>query len=318
MRQFATISTRHEWAEQTLIAAKRPLGAKVARLRRGDEAQALEFLKREPLKNVTLIGSIDAHGVEDEQHRGSFYGYFTDGRIDGLALIGHWVLLSGGERAIEAFADAARAEHREEVAIVLGEEFAVEMFDRLFTAPPSTRTIRQTHSQCLFTIREIDGDDAEEGVASQELRLAETSEVDEVLCAHALACMEIHGFDKEALDPQGFRQRLLKRVEMKSVWITRDERGVAFKCDVVMMTDEAFYLEGLWTRPDMRSHGYSNRIMRALCRKLLQQRPAVCLFADASNERVTSFYRRVGFENLAPFRLTWYDVALDESARKMQ
>lgn len=317
MRQFATVNSNHEWAQHTLIAAKTSLGAKITRLVNGDEARALEFLEREPLKNVTLIGSIGAYGLESSEHRGVFYAYTVNGRITGIALIGHWVLPSCGDdaRAVEAFAQVAREHHRSAVEIVLGEEFAVEMFDRLFTAAPCARTVRSTLSQCLFTLQEVGGDEEERAHEERlELRRAGTHEVEEVGRAHASACQEIHGFDKQTRDSEGFRERMLARLEMGRIWIVRDAQGVAFKCDVVIVTDAALYLEGVWTRPDLRRDGFSRRVMKALCRKLLQECPSICLFADANNERVTSFYRRVGFENVAAYHLTRYNPALDESS----
>jgi ribosomal protein S18 acetylase RimI-like enzyme len=317
MSHIATGTKNHEWATGTFIAAdeRAEAYAEIERLRAGDESEALEFLEREPLKNVTLIGWINDYGLESPQHRGEFYAHRENGRLDGLALIGHWVLMSGGERAVHAFANAARLRHQNDVEIVLGEDFAGKMFNRLFVALPSARVIRRIQSQYLFAIQEVSD---VKTAAEDELRVADLSEIEEVTRAHAHACLEIHGFDKEAADPPGFRQRTRARVEKGCVWIGRDASGVTFKCDVVINTRHAFYLEGLWTRPDMRHRGFSNRMMKALCRKLLQKRPSVCLFADANNERVTAFYRQVGFENLASYHLTWYESALDESGRKMQ
>lgn len=318
MRQFATVNSNHESAEPDLNAAHMPPGAKITRLVNSDAPRALEFLKREPLKNVTLIGAIDEHGLESPEHRGFFYAYTVNERIAGIALIGHWVLPSCGEdaHAVEAFARVAREHHRDAVEIVIGEAFAVEMFDRLFTVAPCARTVASTLSQCLFTIQEVGDDDEDERAHGErvEPRRAEVHEAGEVARAHRSACLEIHGFDKQARDPQGFHNRMLSRLEMGRVWIVRDAEGVAFKCDVVIMTDAALYLEAVWTRPDLRRHGFSRHVMKALCRRLLQERPALCLFADADNTRVTSFYRRVGFENLAPYHLTRYNPALDESA----
>ena len=278
--------------------------AEAGRLVTGEEPEVLEFLNRQPLRNVILIGAIEEHGLESPHHRGAFYACRNEaGGLDSVALVGHWVLLTEGLKTARIFARLARRFHAGEVEVVLGEEFTVEAFDSTFTGQPTARTIRSSQPQNLFAIRELDWE-AQGEVG--DLRLAEMGELEEVVEAHARACFEIHGYDKRTLDPAGFGRRVSARVEAGRVWIARDRKGVAFKCDVVLATEQAFYLEGIWTRPDARGRGFGTDAMKGLCSKLLRQRAAVCLFADAEDQQVTSFYRRVGFRSMARSRLTRY------------
>lgn len=286
---------------------------KAERLTAGQEAEVLEFLNRQPLKNVTIIGSVEEHGLSSPHHRGVFYGYREGERLAGIALIGHWVLLSGEARAAATFAAVARRLHESEVEIVLGEESSVRVFDRAFTAQPCVKRIRSTRPQRFFSIHEVKG---LAFISDDLLRPARVSEIEEVVEAHARACLEVHGQDKAALDPVGFRQRTLERVEAGRVWIARDARGVVFKVDVVVTTRDAFYLEGIWTRPDMRGRGFSTRIFKLLCHKLLRLRPAICLFADAEDVRAMGFYQGVGFRVASRFRLTRYEALLDQNRLK--
>ena len=75
------------------------------------------------------------------------------------------------------------------------------------------------------------------------------------------------------------------------------------------------YVEGVWTRRNLRGNGYAKTAMRALCKRLLTRYHAVCLFADAQNKRAVAFYRDTGFEPLARFCMLQYQPATDLIAR---
>jgi predicted GNAT family acetyltransferase len=118
---------------------------------------------------------------------------------------------------------------------------------------------------------------------------------------------EMNGVDPATKDPQGFRERVRSRIEMGRVWVVNDEGGVAFKVDIVSMTDEAVYLEGILTRSDLRGTGLGSAALSALCRRLLKRHRAVCLFANAENEPLLSFYSRIGFTPFASYRLVRFE-----------
>lgn len=270
----------------------------------GEEARALEFLNRQPLRNLQMIGLIRDHGLEDPRNRGTFYGCVTkDDDLTGVALVGHWVFLSGDEAAVAAFARLARLRHRPEVRVLLGEEMAAGEFDRVFTQSPEWQNVERAESQLLFAAKQVTGEERQ----VRGLRLAETSDAEEVAEIHALACLEHTGVDPSKDDPAGFRERVLARIRMGRTWITReDDRRITFKTDIASETDRAVYLEGVWTTPVLRRRGVGSAALKDICQRLLHHRRVVCLFADADAEHLTSFYSRVGFEMLAPYRLIRY------------
>ena len=280
-------------------------GVAARRLLNGEEARVLHFLSLQPLKNVVLIGFIRDHGLESPRHRGTFYGCFRRGRLSGVALIGRHVLLSGDAEAAAVFADVGRLSHGPEIHLLLGESEAVAAFCPALHLSPSSLDIDRAEVQILYALSSVGG----KAETKVELRRAWTDELEAVAQSHARFCLEKSGVDPMAQTAEGFRQRDLRRIELGRVWVAADARGIAFKADVVSETDEAVYLEGVWTRPDLRGAGLGRRAMKELCRQLLGRSRAVCLFADADDRRAVSFYRGIGFEPLATYHAVHFHPA---------
>ena len=74
------------------LAAGLGLQIEVRQLVQGEEKLTLSYLQLHPLENLILIGFIRDHGLVNERNRGSFYGYFCDGWLSGVALLGHHTL----------------------------------------------------------------------------------------------------------------------------------------------------------------------------------------------------------------------------------
>lgn len=272
----------------------------------GDEGEALSFLSHEPIKNIIPIGYIRDNGMESPRNRGSFYGCFERGRMVGLSLIGHTVVLDGNRsgdcrQKAAAFADAAR-HHSSEVRQVLGEEQQVKEFhlslSRSLLSPPAAKTERQV----LLSLKSCRSADDKGGAVA----LADLGVLEEVVVAHASAYEELCGVNPLERDARGFRDRVRARVERGRVWAARDEKGITFKSDVVSETEDAVYLEGVWARPDQRGCGFGTASLRRLCRLLLARSRAVCLFTEAGDPVRLAFFRRVGFTPVAAYDLLRY------------
>lgn len=259
----------------------------------------LYLLNYWPVKNVMMIGLIRDHGLESSLNRGTFYGCFANGDLIGVALIGHCVLFCGGEETIAAFADIARLYHQPEIRIVLGEESTVDEFCRRLIQPPCHLAVHQDTPQLLLALRRS----TKKSVRFKGLRLARAREAHEIARINAEAYFELNGIDPAKQDPAGFQERVLSRIKMGRIWILRDDRGITFKADVASATDEAVYIEGVWTRPDQRGTGIGSAAFSKLCDRLLDRHKAICLLADATNQRTLSFYHRCGFKPIASYRL---------------
>ena len=204
----------------SLMAINVQLNIEVRKLVSGEEALALEYLNRHPLENLTLIGFIRDHGLVNERNRGSFYGYFCDGRLSGVALIGHHTLLSCEANAAQYFGYIAHKDYRLAVANLIGSGAAVAAFRQAFNETTTGRQVLAEEKEALCVARQINGPAAR--VAG--LRQVQVEELDEVAALHARTYLEWNGVDPSVKDPAGFRQRMLTRIEKGRIWIVRDEK----------------------------------------------------------------------------------------------
>jgi predicted GNAT family acetyltransferase len=278
------------------------LNIEVRRLVAGEESLAFEYLNLHPLENLTLIGFIRDHGLVSERNRGSFYGYFCDGRLSGMALIGHHTLLSCEANAAQYFGHIAQQSHRLEVANLMGPGAAVAAFRQAFNETTTGRQVLAEEQEALCVATQIKGRRS----AVTGLRQVQAEELNEVAELHARTYLEWNGVDPSVKDPAGFRQRMLARIEKGRIWIVRDEQGIAFKTDIVSESEEAVYLEGVWIREDLRESGFGSAVLNQLGETLLQQYPAICLYASAEDKRALSFYQKAGFQVLCVSYLVRY------------
>jgi L-amino acid N-acyltransferase YncA len=257
----------------------------------GDEALTLAYLRRRPLDNVALLGLIGDYGLEHPLCRGRFYGHFRADGLAGVALVGHHVLLSGGPRAVASFAQVARR-RPSDVHMVLGAESVAASFARQFVAADvGTQPRYRVEEQLFLVLHAV----AREAPAADALRPAQLADVDEVAEIHAHAYAEQTGIDPRALDAQGFRARVQRRIALGRIWVASDARGICFKTDVAGQTEGITYLEGVVTRADVRGRGVGTAHLAGLCRRLLAHNEHVCLFVNAADRKTAALYRRLGF-----------------------
>ncbi|MFN2493590.1 MAG: GNAT family N-acetyltransferase [Pyrinomonadaceae bacterium] len=268
----------------------------------GEESFVLEALTAKPLHNVIVIGLILDNGLESAKNRGICYACFAEDRLVGVALIGHHVLLSGSPESSEAFADIAVLNHSSEVKVVLGEQPLADVFCHRFEAASGPRVIHSNTDHLLLASFGVECDKD----PFVNLRKAFREEAEAIAKINSGAFMELYGINPETMDRNGFRRRILGRVEMGRIWVLTDESGIAFKADVVSATPDAVYLEAIVTRPELRGSGVGTRAFQSLCAKLLMDHKAVCLLADLKNQRAISFYLNIGFTPAAFYRLIRY------------
>jgi predicted GNAT family acetyltransferase len=279
-------------------------GAKqeVRRLVRGEEALALEHLNNRPLENVMMTGLIHDHGLESAHNRGNFYGHYSGDQLTGMALLGHCVLLSGDPRTAVSFAHVARRYYKSTICIMLAGEIASNKFSQALMKRSSGLVVHKSTSQLLLVLE----NPVRPFKSGSGLRTARLNEAHDVSRMNASAYLEMNGVDPATRDPIGFHERVCTRIERERVWILRDEKGIAFKVDVVSMTDQVMYLEGVLTRSDLRGTGIGSMALSDLCHRLLQRHKAVCVLTESENQRTLSFYHRIGFAPIAPFRFVRY------------
>lgn len=273
---------------------------RVERLTVSDEAEVLEFLSHRPIHTVTMMSMIRDNGMVSALNRGTFYGCRDfKGQLEGVALVGHATLMETvSDRALAALAQVAR--ECPNTHMIMGEKERIADFWSHFS-----ETGRKQRSACREWLFELTFP-AEAREAVTGLRPATVAELDLVMPVQAELAFAESGINPMQVDPEGFRQRCLRRIEQGRTWVVVEDGLLVFKADVISKTPEVIYLEGIWLREDCRNKNLGKRFMSELMRRLLENTKSVCLLVNETNEWAQHFYRNCGFN----FRATYVTIFL--------
>jgi len=272
----------------------------IERLTNNDEAEVLEFLSQRPIHTVAMMSLIRDNGVVSAFNRGTFYGCRDlNGQLEGVALVGHATLMETvSNRALAALAQVAR--ECPNTHMIMGEKERVADFWSHYNE--AGRKQRLACREWLFELAFPVED--REPIAG--LRPATVGELALVMPIQAELAFAESGINPMQADPEGFRQRCLRRIEQGRTWVLVVNGFLVFKADVISKTPEVIYLEGIWLREDCRNKNLGKRLMSELLRRLLENTKSVCLLVNETNEWAQGFYRKCGFN----FRATYETIFL--------
>jgi hypothetical protein len=210
--------------------------------------------------------------------------------LTALCHIGANVVPSGEQCG--AFATAAA---RGQARMIIGEERAVgELWEGAADAMPRPRDDRP--GQPVYVL-ETPPEPGETG-----LRAAAREDLELLVPACAEAHREEIGIDPLLRDPEGFRWRTRAQIEEGRSWVWLEKGRIAFKAEASARTPSAVQLQQVWVDPELRNRGYAKRAMRDLCRGLLAQVPAVCLFVRPENAPAIRVYQGIGMRQTITYR----------------
>ena len=262
----------------------------VIELTEDDRNEVLAFLAERPVHTVCLAGFIRDNGLVSPHNRGTFYGCRnSEGRLEGVALIGHATLIEARTaRAMEEFGLVAQGYQR--THMILGEKDKVEQFWNYYA--DEGQEMRLACRELLFELRyamqvreEVKG-----------LRRATLEDLDRIAPVQASMAEEESGKNPMEIDPEGFRARCARRIEMGRVWLLEEDGRLVFKADIQSDTPDVVYLEGVWVNPSERGKGIGRQCLRQLCQDLLVRTKSVCVLVNEENHRAHTFYRMCNFK----------------------
>jgi predicted GNAT family acetyltransferase len=264
--------------------------ATVTKLESEHRQEVLDFLAERPLHTVIMASFVRDNGLVSPLNRGTFYACRDEeGRLRGVALIGHATMVEARtEEALAAFARLARESRTGHV--ILGEKEKVGRFWNYYaTEEESPRLL------CREMLLE-----QRWPVAVQEevkgLRLATADDLELVMPVQAELAYEESGVNPLERDPEGFRRRCARRIEMGRVWVWVEDGRLIFKAEIISETPEVIYLEGIWVNPAERGKGYGLRCMSQMGRELLGRVDSLSMLVNERNSKALSLYRRAGYK----------------------
>jgi hypothetical protein len=262
-----------------------PESVSVERLANSDAAEVLEFLAQRPIHTITMMGMIHDNGIVSPFNRGTFYGCRDlNGQLEGVALVGHATLMETvSDRALAALAQVAR--ECPNTHMIMGEKERVADFWSHYS--DAGRKQRLACREWLFELSwPVEAREGADG-----LRPATVADLELVMPVQAELAYAESGVNPLNVDPQGFRERCLRRIEQGRTWVVVENGLLFFKADVISKTPEVNYLEGIWLREDRRNKNLGTRFMSELMRQLLEITISICILVIESNEWAQGFYR---------------------------
>ena len=294
---MAVTIMRQEGAPVGMSAAGAGFEPRAAfKLAEAESAEALAFLAARPAHTAYVAGLIRDNGLTSPLNRGAFYGCRgADGRLTGVALIGHATLVEARDgAALAALAKVARqcpASH-----LIRVERAQLGEFWEHYAG--GERGPRLVCREQLYELRHVP-DPAREPV--QGLRPATLADVAEVMEVNAEMAVAECGVNPLARDPFGFRVRTARRIEQGRVWVWKQAGRLIFKADVLADTPGAVYLEGVHVHASERGRGHGARCVSQLSRTLLRRAGSVCLVVNETAEAAQKVYTGVGFRFLCHY-----------------
>jgi uncharacterized protein len=255
-----------------------------------DRNEVLAFLAERSTHTVCMTGFIRDNGLVSPHNRGTFYGCRnSEDRLEGVALIGHATLIEARtSRAMREFGVIAQTHTR--THMIMGEVDAVEEFWNYYA--DEGQEMRRACRELLFELRHAMDVPEEIG----EMRRANLGDLDQIVPVQAAMAEFESGVNPFEVDPEGFRARCARRIEMGRIWVLEEDGKLVFKADIQADTPDVIYLEGVWVSPAERGKGIGRKCMRQLCRDLLTRSKSVCLLVNQENERSHTFYRMCNFK----------------------
>ncbi len=280
--------------------ATAPATVDVERLENNDEAEVLQFLSQRSIHTVTMMSLIRDNGIVSAFNRGTFYGCRDQkGQLEGVALVGHATLMETvSDRALAALAQVAR--ECPNTHMIMGEKERVADFWTHYSDAG-----RRQRLACREWLLEFSRPaEAREPVSG--LRPALPEELELVMPIQAELAFAESGVNPLDVDPEGFRERCLRRIEQGRTWVVVENGLLVFKADVISKTPEVVYLEGVWLREDRRKQNAGTHFMSELMRRLLKDAKSICLLVNETNKWAQGLYRKCGFN----FRATYETIFL--------
>lgn len=275
--------------EETHILPDPDVTLEVAELSETDLNEVVAFLSERPVHTVCMLGMIRDNGLVSEHNRGTFYGCRnSEGRLEGVALIGHATLIETRTRgSIREFSLIAQIHDR--LHMIMAEQEKVEMFWNHYA--DEGQPMRLACRELLFELRRT----VEISSEVEGLRLATIDDLHLIAPVHAAMAEAESGLNPLELDREGFLNRCSRRISKDRVWVLIEDGELIFKADIQAETSEIVYLEGVYVNPRFRGTGLARRCFTQLCNSLLEGNRTLCLLTNEDNESAQAFFRMCGF-----------------------
>jgi len=212
--------------------------------------------------------------------------------VAGVAFFGPQIAFAADDvAAIDAFAIEAR--ERPMARMIVGPRYIANHFwarvKSWYRKPSLVRP-----SQPIYALDRMPaGDDV-------PVRQARASDIEIVADNSAEMMIGELGYDPRE-HRTNFMHGIARLIERGWWWVWIEDGRLLFQCNIGSKTSRTAQVQGVWTPPEQRGHGYATRALRTICRRMLNDVPTLSLYVNDFNEKAIALYERIGFERVGEF-----------------
>jgi predicted GNAT family acetyltransferase len=108
------------------------------------------------------------------------------------------------------------------------------------------------------------------------------------------------GYDPRA-SRAGFVTTIRRSIASGLWWVWIVDGVLRFQCNIGPRSASTAQLQGVWTPPALRGHGYATLALAAIARRLLRHERSLTLYVNDFNGPAIALYERLGFRRVGTF-----------------
>jgi hypothetical protein len=268
----------------------------------GDREKALRFLDRDHECNLIMIYDLDHFGLENRGHpfQGDYYGSFDRGEFDGIAALfnfGSLFIYAPDAGAAPRLVEHMVSLERKPSYVIGRAEWAGPLIDGLAEQGLQPSGAEEQEYMVLsrgsFQPR-LGGD----------TRFAEPRDLARLIDLNRAFQLEYFGSLTAAEEELG--RMAEQRMERAGIAVAVAEGEIVSKAEIMVRTDHAALIGGVYTLPEHRNQGLSTACMSRLCEKILSSIGKACLNVSTANAPAQRVYRGLGFERFCDYRMAHF------------
>jgi RimJ/RimL family protein N-acetyltransferase len=274
-------------------------------LRHDHTREIIRLLEREPVETVFLRSVIMRLGVELHGRQAQLLGARSStGTVAGVLLLSSLVVPFALNREVaRAFGQFVAGSGVPVRNVVGRRETVEELREGMRHHGASPRLLRDR--QLVYVLDR----NCFHPLGTAPLRRATLSDLNQVVTASAAMMREEVEEDPLAERPAEFRWFIRDRIVRGDEYVWTDDDGICFRCNLSARTPDLAQIEGVYTPPGRRRTGLASKGLSALCQRLLQDTPRLCLYVNDFNHGAIRLYERLGFQHAFDFQSAFYPPA---------
>ena len=211
------------------------------------------------------------------------------GRVTGLVYYGaQLVAATDDDAAIDAIAVETR-KHRGLRSFVGPKDTVDGLWARISSWHPAPAIVRNV--QPLYVLRPEALTTELPGAA---VRLAVESEAELIAENSAAMILNELGYDPRA-SRGSFVGGVRRGIALGLWWVWIVNGRLQFQCNLGPRSAATVQIQGVWTPPEQRGHGYASLALAAVARRLFATETTLSLYVNDFNAPAIAVYERIGF-----------------------